>query len=248
MTDILRLAKEIQKQRLKTREQPSAEQLFLLAEALQRLAAAALEHRDFTIAVSAADESRLIYRELAEKNPGAFLPNLAMSLNNVGTMLSELGRREEALAATEESVDIRRKLADKNPGAFLPDLAMSLNNLGNRLSELGRREEALAATEEAVKIRRKLAEKNSGAFLPNLATSLGSLGRVLRGMERHKEAAESFAEGLQLLLPLLRKMPQAFSALGARLLQDYLFSVQAAGLEPDEELVESVQEVLAAHT
>ena len=202
MTDILRLAKEIQKQRLKTREQPSAEQLFLLAEALQRLAAAALEHRDFTIAVSAADESRLIYRELAEKNPGAFLPNLAMSLNNVGTMLSELGRREEALAATEESVYIRRKLADKNPGAFLPDLA----------------------------------------------GSLGSLGSVLRGMERHKEAAESFTEGLQLLLPLLRKLPEAFSALGAGLLQEYLSSVEAAGLEPDEELARSVRKVLAAHT
>jgi tetratricopeptide (TPR) repeat protein len=41
-------------------------------------------------------------------NPQAFLPDLAMSLNNLGAMLSALGRREEALAATQEAVDIYR--------------------------------------------------------------------------------------------------------------------------------------------
>lgn len=35
----------------------------------------------------------------------------ARILNNLGTMLSALGRREEALAATEEAVTIRRTLA-----------------------------------------------------------------------------------------------------------------------------------------
>jgi tetratricopeptide (TPR) repeat protein len=40
-----------------------------------------------------------------------FLPDLAMSLNNLGASLSQLGRREEALAATQEAVDIRRRLA-----------------------------------------------------------------------------------------------------------------------------------------
>ena len=199
-------------------------------------------------ALAATKDSLDNYRELAEKNPDAFLPNLATSLNNVGNSLSEVGRREEALAATQEAVEKYRKLAEKNPDAFLPYLAMSLNNVGAMLSEFGRREEARAATEEAVDICRQLAEKNPGAFLPDLARSLGSLGSVLRGMERHKEAAESSTEGLQLLLPLLQKVPEAFSSLGAALLQEYLSSVQAAGLEPDEELVESVQEVLAAHT
>jgi hypothetical protein len=46
-----------------------------------------------------------------------------MSLNNLGAMLSNLGRREEALAATQEAVDIRRRLAQTRPDAFLPDLA-----------------------------------------------------------------------------------------------------------------------------
>ncbi|MBT8227543.1 MAG: tetratricopeptide repeat protein, partial [Dactylosporangium sp.] len=81
--------------------------------------------------------------------PGAFLSDLAGSLNNLGNRLSEAGRREEALAPTQEAVTIRRRLAEASPGAFLSDLAGSLNNLGIRLSEAGRREEALAAFEYA---------------------------------------------------------------------------------------------------
>ena len=41
-------------------------------------------------------------------------------------MLSELGRREEALAPTEEATGIRRRLVEANPAAYLPDLARGL--------------------------------------------------------------------------------------------------------------------------
>jgi tetratricopeptide (TPR) repeat protein len=78
-----------------------------------------------------------------------------MSLNNLGTMLSELGQREPALAATREAVEIRRALAARNPDAFQPDLASSLNNLGIRLSDLGRYDEALAVQREAEQLRSK---------------------------------------------------------------------------------------------
>ena len=98
-----------------------------------------------------------IYRQLAAGPPDAFLPDLAVSLNNQSNRLADLGRREEALAAIEEAVTIRRQLAQARPDAFLPDLAMSLNNQSSRLAGLGRREEALAAIEEAVTIRRQLA-------------------------------------------------------------------------------------------
>ena len=75
-------------------------------------------------------------------------------------MLSNLGRREDALAASQEAVDIRRRLAQSRPDAFLPDLASSLNNLGGDLSNLGRREDALAASQEAVEIYRRIAHED----------------------------------------------------------------------------------------
>ncbi|MGO9296536.1 MAG: tetratricopeptide repeat protein, partial [Streptosporangiaceae bacterium] len=101
-------------------------------------------------ALAAVEEAVTAYRQLAAARPDAFLPDLAMSLNNQSGRLSELGRREDALAAIEEAVTIRRQLAAARPGAFLPALATSLYKQAGVRSELGRREDALAAVEEAV--------------------------------------------------------------------------------------------------
>ncbi|NLU75229.1 tetratricopeptide repeat protein [Streptomyces sp. HNM0575] len=60
-----------------------------------------------------------------------------MSLNNLGTMLSELGRQQEALQTATEAVGICRELATQNPPADMPHLASALNNYSNRLSATG---------------------------------------------------------------------------------------------------------------
>ncbi|OLT30429.1 hypothetical protein BJF83_24870, partial [Nocardiopsis sp. CNR-923] len=54
-------------------------------------------------------------REQAAKDPDAFLPDLARSLNNQANRLADLGRREEALNASTEAVRIRRTLAQQRP-------------------------------------------------------------------------------------------------------------------------------------
>ncbi|MDP6438534.1 MAG: tetratricopeptide repeat protein [Candidatus Brocadiia bacterium] len=43
-----------------------------------------------------AQEALEIYRELAGKHPEAFLPDVAMTLNNLGAVLSKLGDRKGA--------------------------------------------------------------------------------------------------------------------------------------------------------
>jgi hypothetical protein len=45
-------------------------------------------------------------RELAVARPDAFLPDVAVSLNNQSGRLSQLGRREDALTAIDEAVAI----------------------------------------------------------------------------------------------------------------------------------------------
>ena len=84
-----------------------------------------------------------IYRGLAAGNPGAFSPDLAMSLNNLSNCLSEVGDRGGALDAVREAVEIRRGLAEKNPGAFEADLVRVLNTLARILTETGEADEAL---------------------------------------------------------------------------------------------------------
>jgi tetratricopeptide (TPR) repeat protein len=101
-------------------------------------------------ALEAAKEASDTYRQLAQKNPDAFLPDLAMSFNNLGAILSDLGRREEALEAAKEAVTIRRQLAKKNPDAFLPNLATSLGALGGVLQSLDRDDDAAGAFHEGL--------------------------------------------------------------------------------------------------
>ncbi len=161
-------------------------------------------------ALKATQEAVELYRALAQSNPDAFQPDLAMSLNNLGLGLSELGNREEALKATQEAVELRRALAQSNPDAFQPDLAMSLNNLGAMLSELGRREEALKATQEAVELYRALAQSNPDAFQPDLAGSLNNLGARLSELGRREKALKAMQEAVELYRALAQSNPDAF--------------------------------------
>ncbi|MGO4430633.1 tetratricopeptide repeat protein, partial [Streptomyces sp. MCAF7] len=89
-----------------------------------------------------------------------------MSLSDLGTSLSEVGRRGEAVIATQEAVEIYRRLAAGSPAVHEPGLALSLSNLGIWFSEVGRRSEALIATQEAVEIYRRLAAGSPATYEP----------------------------------------------------------------------------------
>ncbi|MFF3599506.1 tetratricopeptide repeat protein [Kitasatospora indigofera] len=135
------------------------------------------------------------YRALAEADPDAYLPDLAMALTRLSIRLGEAGQRAEGLVAAEEAVGIRRALAEADPDAYLPDLAMAVTSLSIRLGEAGRRAEGLAAAEEAVGLRRALAEADPDAYLPdlamalnNLAVDLGTAGRRAEGLATAEEA------------------------------------------------------------
>ena len=130
-------------------------------------------------ALRAAREAVEIYRELAEGNPAAFNPYLAMSLNNLSVRLAYVGDRGGALDAIREAVEIYRELAEGSPAVFNPDLGESLNNLSVALSDMGDCGGALDAIREAVEIRRGLAEANAGVFNPDLAASLKNLSACL---------------------------------------------------------------------
>jgi len=151
-----------------------------------------------------------IHQQLSEKNPDAFLPDLAMSLNNLGNRQSDLGQREAALASAQAAVDIHQQLSEKNPDAFLPDLAMSRNNLGMMQHDLGQREAALASTQAAVDIYQPLSEKNPDAFLPDLAASLNNLGTMQRELGQREAALASTQTAVDIRQQLSEKNPDAF--------------------------------------
>ncbi|RSM57204.1 hypothetical protein DMH03_28595 [Amycolatopsis sp. WAC 01376] len=136
-------------------------------------------------ALAAIDEAVTHYRQLAENNPGAFLPNLTGSLNNQATLRGGVGDRAGALAAIDEAVTHYRQLAENNPGAFLPNLASSLNNQATLRGGVGDRAGALAAIDETVTHYRRLDENDKsvpGAFLPSLAMALNNQATLRSGV------------------------------------------------------------------
>ncbi|MFE1759966.1 tetratricopeptide repeat protein [Streptomyces sp. NPDC059513] len=152
------------------------------------------------------------YRVLAEASPDAYLPDLAMALNNLSVDLGKVGRREEALGASEEALRHYRALAEATPDAFMPDLAMALNNLSVRLGEVGRREEALGASEEALRHYRALAEATPDAYLPNLASALNNLSVRLGEVGRREEALGAVEEAVTIRRALAEASPGLFDA------------------------------------
>ena len=109
-------------------------------------------------ALTAINEAVTAYRALAETRPDAFLPDLAMSLNNQSSMPGGPGTAGRGADRDQRSRHRRPGARETRPDAFLPDLAMSLNNQSSCLAGLGRREEALTAINEAVTAYRALAE------------------------------------------------------------------------------------------
>jgi hypothetical protein len=88
----------------------------------------------------------------ADARPDAFLPDLAMSLNNQSNQLAALGRREDALAVIEEAVTIRRQLADTRPGIYMDSLRSSPRQLAEVLASMGRASDAASARAEAAQL------------------------------------------------------------------------------------------------
>src|SRR6266446_5855767 len=99
------------------------------------------------------EESLKIYRKLVQKDPEAYLPSVAATLNNLGILDRDKTRMKEALKTY-------RELAQKDPTTYLPDVAAMLDILGNLDSAQNRMNEGRKKYEETLKIYRELAQKN----------------------------------------------------------------------------------------
>jgi tetratricopeptide (TPR) repeat protein len=111
-------------------------------------------------------------------------------LNNLGAMLSALGRREEALAPSQEAVAIYRRLAEANPAAYLPDLARGLWGFASVRVAVGLElEAALAAVEESIELYQRLAEQLPAVFIRDWFSACGTFADVLDGLGRGDEAS-----------------------------------------------------------
>ena len=155
-------------------------------------------HKEFTEALE-------IYREMADKNPASYRPEVAKALNNLAILDDRQGRMEEARQEFAQALQIYRELTQKNQEIYWPLVATTLNNLANANMSQGRLEEARKQFVEALQIRRELAKKTPDTFGPFVAKTLNNLAILDRRQNRIEEARNEFEEALQIYRGLVQK-------------------------------------------
>ncbi len=119
---------------------------------------------------------------IREKALGPDHPDVAATLNNLGSVYKEQGRYEEAEPLHVRALAIR----EKSLGPDHPSVATSLNSLGNLCTDQGRYEEAKALYTRALAIR----EKALGPDHPDVAWGLNNLANVYNEQGRYEDAEQ----------------------------------------------------------
>jgi tetratricopeptide (TPR) repeat protein len=109
-----------------------------------------------------------LWRTTLAKNPDAWLAH-----NNLGNMLFQAGRVDEAISHFEKAVEIN------------PNSVEAHNNLGNRFRQMGRTSESLAHLQKAVELDPKYAEAHN-----NLGNTLLAAGRTTEAIDHFNRALE----------------------------------------------------------
>ncbi|KAF2781795.1 tetratricopeptide repeat protein [Streptomyces sp. OM5714] len=135
---------------------------------------------------------------------------LAEALSELGVLMAEAGRPEEALSANRRAVGLYEGIAAASP-AYAPYLGSSLSRLSNRLAETGDHTGAVEPARNAVKIHERLAAADPTAFEPSLLTSLTALGNRLAQAGRHGEGLAAVDRAVQIGTRLADADPGAHS-------------------------------------
>ena len=110
-----------------------------------------------------------ITRKIIELNP-----ELATAHYNLGVLLNDLGRKEDAEEEYREAIRIK------------PDYVAAHNNLGFLLDDLGRREDAETEYREAIRIK------------PDYAAAHNNLGVLLNNVGRREDAEKEWREAIRI--------------------------------------------------
>jgi tetratricopeptide (TPR) repeat protein len=153
------------------------------------------------------------FASLAAEFPAvpAYRRDLALSHNNLGLLLADLGQRAAAEEQVRKALAIREKLAAEFPAVpdYRQHLAGSHGNLGLLLAGLGQGAAAQEQYRQALAIFEKLAADFPAVpdYRADIAKSHESLGTVLAGLGQGAAAEEQFRKGLAIQKKLAADFP-----------------------------------------
>ena len=131
-------------------------------------------------------------------------PDHAAAHHNIGVLLNNLKRYDEAEEAFRRSIEIGVQLGDER------GVAMALNSLGGVLQRQGRFDEAEKEFRDSIEIDEKLGNKRG------MAMTLNSLGGVLQRQGRFEAAEDTFRRSIEIGVELgdERHLAMALNSLG----------------------------------
>jgi tetratricopeptide (TPR) repeat protein len=162
-----------------------ADQPLVRAQLLQSLATTLLE---LGLLEEVTDPQETALR-LRRGHLGDEHPDTLGSINNMGLLLKNQGKYEEALSYYTEALEgLRRVVGDEHPSTL-----SSINNMGILLKNQGKYEEALPYYTEALETRRRVL----GDEHPSTLRSINNMGVVLNQLGKHEEALPYYTEALE---------------------------------------------------
>jgi protein O-mannosyl-transferase len=156
------------------------------------------------------EQALKIRGELAQKNPAAYLADIAMTLNNLGNLDRQQNRMDEARRHYEEALSIHRRLVAQDADPYLADMAMALNNLGFLERVEKQTDAAHQHFAEALEIYRRLAPQRPVIILPDVALTLNNLAITERDEHQPEEARQHYEEALQIRRGLAQQVPAQY--------------------------------------
>jgi tetratricopeptide (TPR) repeat protein len=139
-------------------------------------------------------DAETLYRTTIRKNP-----DCGMAHNNLGLLLADNGRTDEAMAHYQKALELD------------PNHAEAHNNLGNLLKKMGRTDEAMAHYQKALELNPNYSEAHNN--LGNLFTKMGQTDEAMAHFLKALEFNPNYAEAHSNLGVLLEKMGRTVEAM-----------------------------------
>ncbi len=121
-------------------------------------------------------EALKIKKKLAEQYPDQVLPDLALTLIDLGDLYASQNKFEEAEPMYSEGLKISKQLADKYPEIYLYNVAIIQNTLGTVYTKLKKFDEVEPMYLNALKIFKIFAKEDPNTYLFNVSEVKNNLG------------------------------------------------------------------------
>jgi tetratricopeptide (TPR) repeat protein len=128
------------------------------------------ESGEKTAALEAARLATGVYRDLAERDRAAHVPNLVTSTVTLAVRERDAGLLPASLTAIHQSAELYRELDEAQRAEVLGDLVVMANILEIRLFKAGHLARSLSANKLSAELYRELGEASRAELLPTLGT------------------------------------------------------------------------------